>query len=246
MQVDNFVTRLDVGDVKNINVYLARFGCPVANESITLEYAPNQTDPPTKDNPKVFASPKSGLLIRKGAKNVQFPQTIKTNVDGVAILPLVGGDNQNCRTKSMSYKGTDEKMHQFPRGMAVSQIYTLSMSTKEIKVPPKSSPNSDYVQALVFNKTVVPKTPNWVEHVGPILRQYGFTFPFMRGILDLTSFAVVTKPGNIARLKRVYAKNVTINSPSYMPVTRDLSPFVIKNILIPWLNNPIYGPKNDD
>ena len=59
----------------------------------------------------------------------------------------------------------------------------------------------------------------------------------MHKVVDLSNYNEVILPHNLNLL--IYAMNLSINHPSYMPVTRDLSPTKRAKIL-KWLENPIY------
>ena len=78
---------------------------------------------------------------------------------------------------------------------------------------------------------------SWQEHVGPIFQQYDILYPVMRTILNLSNFTDVTQPRNIRLIR--YAMTLDFNHPSYMPVTRDLSPMKQAAVL-QWLDDPVY------
>ena len=84
---------------------------------------------------------------------------------------------------------------------------------------------------LVFDAFTAPKSPTWAD-IEPIFKRYAHLFPSMKGIMDLSSHAVVADPANIARLIKVL--NASEDSWSYMPVSRDLSP-PKRAMILKWL-----------
>ncbi len=87
---------------------------------------------------------------------------------------------------------------------------------------------------LVWGKTTYNEPVFWDDHVQPIFHQYEVLYPVMKNILRLGEYDDVTKPQNIRLLKK--AMSLDVNHPSYMPVTRDLSPSR-REMILKWLNS---------
>jgi collagen type VI alpha len=95
---------------------------------------------------------------------------------------------------------------------------------------------------LVWDKFEVPTQPNWIRHVKPIFQQYANLYPVMKiNFLDLSNYYEVVE-NKCALIKTM---SLDEEDPSYMPVTRDLSPGKVQMIL-KWLmdDNPRYGFSN--
>ncbi len=86
---------------------------------------------------------------------------------------------------------------------------------------------------LVWSPIQNKKQYFWDDDVQPILQQYENLYPVMRNILKLGDYHDVIKPRNIHLLN--LSISLDINHPSYMPVTRDLSPSK-KSMILEWLN----------
>lgn len=81
----------------------------------------------------------------------------------------------------------------------------------------------------------------WVDHVQPIFQQYYYLYPVMMTILNLSDYSSVVLPQNINLLN--YSMSLDFYDPSYMPVTRDLSPLKQK-VILKWLEDPVYSLNN--
>jgi len=86
------------------------------------------------------------------------------------------------------------------------------------------------LSVLRFQSFTVPAQPTWNQDVGPILDAYARLYPGMKSILDIGDETTVqgAAPALYARM------SLPIQSPAYMPVTRDLSPSKIQTVLA-WL-----------
>ena len=103
------------------------------------------------------------------------------------------------------------------------------------------STNIGNVLAFLVWSPVQNKKPYfWDEDLQPILYQYEKLYPVMRSILKLGDYYDVIKPGNLRLLN--LSMSLDITHPSYMPVTRDLSPKK-KEMILEWLNTPNH-PRN--
>ena len=88
------------------------------------------------------------------------------------------------------------------------------------------------IAILAFSFIEVPDEPTWVDDIEPIFKQYEFLYPIMKTIVSLGNYADVIRPSNIKLIH--YAMSLDINHPSYMPVTRDLSP-TKRGMILKWL-----------
>ena len=91
------------------------------------------------------------------------------------------------------------------------------------------------ISFLVWEKTTYNEPVFWDDHVKPIFLQYERLYPAMRHILRLGQYEDIVKPHNIQLLLKAMNPD-NFYHPSYMPVTRDLSPSRIEMIL-KWLNS---------
>ena len=95
--------------------------------------------------------------------------------------------------------------------------------------------NGNFISFLVWSDVTYERPYFWDTHIQPIFIQYERLYPVMRDILRLGDYNDVTRPGNIRLLS--YSMSLDINHPSYMPVTRDLSP-TKREMILEWLNSP--------
>ena len=91
------------------------------------------------------------------------------------------------------------------------------------------------ISFLVWDKTKYSEPVFWDDHVKPIFQQYEILYPAMRNILRLGQYEDVVKPHNIQLLLKAMDPEL-YEHPSYMPVSRDLSPSRVEMIL-KWLNS---------
>ena len=75
----------------------------------------------------------------------------------------------------------------------------------------------------------------WVNGVEAIFKQYNHLYPVMHPVVDLSNHSEVILQHN--RNLIMYAMSLSISHPSYMPVTRDISPTKQAKIL-EWLKHP--------
>ena len=110
------------------------------------------------------------------------------------------------------------------------QIYSLSYCpTSDCSIA------SNKLTFHVYSAVEYERPYFWDKDVQPIFNQYERLYPVMSHILKLGDYENVTKPGNLHLLRLSMALDFL--HPSYMPVTRDLSPTKQKMIL-EWLNSP--------
>jgi hypothetical protein len=184
----------------------------------------------------VFGARKSGVAIRFGydptilqqqigsgpqtvgspASAFTFPATITTAADGTAELTVAAADPGN------------------PRGYIDGQVYTVTYAPGA--APPVGSVQtaSRMLNALVWSAFVAPANPKWTSDIKPILQQYANLYPVMKQYVDLGNYGDVVAKGPLIQ----NAFGLSLTDPSYMPVTRDLSP-AKKAMIASWLNNPL-------
>lgn len=110
------------------------------------------------------------------------------------------------------------------------QIYSLSYCpTSDCSIA------SNKLTFHVYSAVEYERPYFWDKDVQPIFNQYERLYPVMSHILKLGDYENVTKPRNLHLLRLSMA--LDFFHPSYMPVTRDLSPTKQKMIL-EWLNSP--------
>ena len=91
------------------------------------------------------------------------------------------------------------------------------------------------ISFLIWDKTKYSEPVFWDDHVKPIFQQYEILYPAMRNILRLGQYEDVIKPHNIQLLLKAMDPAI-FEHPSYMPVSRDLSPSRVEMIL-KWLKS---------
>lgn len=107
----------------------------------------------------------------------------------------------------------------------------------------RCSESTDFGNLLVFlvwSPVIYRKPYFWDVDVQPILQQYENLYPVMKNLMKLGDYDDVTEPRNVHLL--TMSMSLDINHPSYMPVTRDLSP-TKRRMILDWLNTPDH-PRN--
>ena len=94
----------------------------------------------------------------------------------------------------------------------------------------RARPTAIAANILLHSNYPIPDTPEWETDVLPIFAQYMKLYPFMKARMDLTDEATVI--ANASTIESLLTLPIT--SPSFMPVTRDLSSSRLATIL-KWL-----------
>ena len=218
--MDYYVGRLEYNQAMTVRILLTKFGKPAHDVNV---YVFHDTDTETSVLPPNGVKPESNqtLTDENGiatfifrANNIPFPRrypTLQCN-NSTYTLPIDG------QVYMFSYyaEGT-------PVDYNASSI-TIATIVNDIAILGYSyySPSQPYT---------------WKKDIEPIFSQYERLYPVMKPIVRLGSYRDVTLNHNLQLL--YYAMSLDINHPSYMPVTRDLSP-TKKNVILQWLQNPIY------
>ena len=209
---------MEAGDTINMSFYVTYFGQPSADTTVIV----NQT------------CPAEGVATRDGVAALQ--QEVMTDSQGIA----------NFSFAAKSYK-------HFPQCGLDRQSYAFIYKVKEdwsncfvgVLAADEEAPSSFYqtcINELGFllwrDDSKKYKPPySWQDHVGPIFSQYDILYPVMRALLNLSNFTDVTQARNLRLIR--YGMKLDSNHPSYMPVTRDLSP-TKRAAIIEWLGDPLY------
>eukprot|EP00731_Ephydatia_muelleri_P034796 Em0077g9a len=213
--MDSYVGRLEYNQTMTVRILLTKFGKPASNASVHVfhdTYTPVLPPDGVKPESNQTLTDENGIatfIFR--ANNIPFPRRYPTLQcnNSTYTLPIDG------QVYMFSYYAEDTPVD-YNRTVAtiVNDIAILGYSYY--------SPSQPYT---------------WKKDVEPIFSQYERLNPVMKPIVRLGSYRDVTLNHNLKLL--YYAMSLDINHPSYMPVTRDLSP-TKKNVILQWLQNPIY------
>jgi hypothetical protein len=169
---------------------------------------------------RVFGAPDVGaaiplkLVTPQGATNndppggLKFPGSVTTGADGKATARFTGGST----APKAKWRGEND---------IDGQVYFVSG-------PWWPDPLNQFgdvpVSALVFD-AYKPKTspPTFWGDIQPMMFQYMRLYPGMRSIMDVSDYATLTQPPITGAKDVAEVFSLPIESPSYMPVTRDLS-----------------------
>jgi hypothetical protein len=178
-----------------IPLICTEFGVPASNVAIDVTSVPNTYQFPDAQGgfPPINNTPMSAI---------SFPATVVTDSNGRATITFTAG----------SLNRADRE----PRRADIDgQIYTFSYSWAADVAPQP-------LTVLVFENGPDVANPTW-DDVGPVLTQYARLYPFMRGLIDLSSYSAVTS-SQFGWDKASQAMiSLPASDPAYMPVTRDLS-----------------------
>jgi hypothetical protein len=210
LRAEQFVQRIDAGQSATVDLYATRYGFPLSNSDVNVVLLPPMSglganpepNPPKASIPDVNTPPES----------LSFPAALTTDRAGRGALTI---------------KTTDPKN---PRAYIDGQIYLLQYSLPQ--VPDLIQHPFDLVVVHLRNEYGKVDKPTWVEHIAPILTQYGNLYPVMsERIVALTSYDSVASERSILAL----AFSLDPGDPNHMPVTRDLSAGK-RDTILRWLN----------
>lgn len=213
VRADQNVRRLDVGQKLTTDFYVYQWGKPAANQQVKtslLGPIPGLGGSGVSNK----YSPKAKIpvinLPAKGFKEVDVSTPAPTDQNGKTTVTLVGEDPGN------------------PRVYLDGQIYWYSYSIDGVKQLDQYS--LDYIFVHQRNKFDYIDNPTW-DDVKDIWIQFGNLYPIMSH--HIMNFSV---PLEILKKKDIliFAFSENIDSPLYMPVTRDLSENKLKT-LIQWM-----------
>ena len=224
--MDDYVTRLDYNYAPNFDVSLlvTQYGYPLAGEPVS-----------------VFLSNK--LLVNltaiphDGVEPTSYEAT--TNSQGIATFRFVIKNNIPFPRKYASPPPGCSSEHTLPID---GQVYTFRYKTPRTCTDDVNNfvtlqTCANDIAILGFSYEDPSQAYTWVNGIEPIFKQYNHLYPVMHKVVNLASYDHVILPHNLNLI--LYAMNLSTSHPSYMPVTRDLSPTKRAKIL-QWLENPIY------
>ncbi|GAA2531309.1 ferritin-like domain-containing protein [Pilimelia columellifera] len=164
-----------------------------------------------------FGRPAAGVTVTvtaaKPTSTVDFPATLTTDARGRASLRLTA---------------------KAPQTEAAIEGVTSALLLGSADRP--NQPDSR-VAILVFSSHDAPKRPTWNRDVWPIFQQYANLYPVMGGLFDLGNYRHVVE-------QKTYIKRTLlapIDSPTHMPVSRDLSPGK-RDMIVKWLDTKPVPP----
>jgi hypothetical protein len=217
VRADVFVYRLNPGDSARIDFYATRYGQPLETTVRTWPTTGLMGGAGTSAKiPDRFAIPD----IQTPTAIIQFKSEFQTKPNGQGFLMI----------------RADEDGPGNPRRYLDGQLYGIGYQIKY--VPDSFNPNPfRFISILAWDKFEVPENPTWLEHVQPILSQYGNLYPIMsQRLVNLHDYDSVVEHRNIMRL----SFSLSVDNPNSMPVTRDLSANKRQTILN-WLDSKDSG-----
>jgi hypothetical protein len=217
-RADQYVYRLDPGEVAPVRLYATRYGNPIAAK---IALAPDNSGIGGAGSGQKIP----GIPIPKvgePASALQYGSPAETNADGSAAVAPIRADPAGPGN---------------PRGYIDGQVYGVGYQLADPPQPAGYNASPwNFISLLVFDRHPVPERPTWYGDVQPILTQYGNLYPIMsRHLVDLGDYDSVVRHVEILNL----AFSLPVADPNYMPVTRDLSAGR-RATLLKWLNSP--GP----
>ncbi|GAA4442108.1 hypothetical protein GCM10023091_28330 [Ravibacter arvi] len=210
VRADNFVQRLDYGQVAEIDFYAFQWGKPLQNRPISITL-----DQPTPDTP--LGPPPNGNPISEvygnnyPSEGLTFQSTIVTDSRGRARMQLTGN-----------------AIHS-PRVYIDGQIYSLTYQLNAVD----GAFGAENLQVHLRDYFEEIKHPAWGD-IADIMIQYSNLYPIMsKYVVNLADPADLIRKKNIL----IFAFSQDIQNTMHMPVTRDLSETKRRTILN-WLNDP--------
>ena len=218
IRADQNVKRLDPDNTESTDIYAFQWGQPVEGKTIDVTL-----DPPLAgqggsgsgyDNQPEAEIP--DINTPEGKVVLSTPST--TDANGKTSINLTGNPPGN------------------PRIYLDGQIYLFSYDINGIDVPNRYKYWNDKIIVHLRDAFDIIDNPTW-DDVKEIWIQFGNLYPIMSHyIFDFS------EPDQILQHKNIllYAFQQPFNSPSYMPVTRDIS-YNKMQTLIKWLNSAQVG-----
>ena len=229
--MDHHVMRLEAGESIQLKMLVREFGKPMANKQVMLL---DRSPRPDKNLNKTNEDVEFDSLI----EGLEFDNPIDTDEDGIATFSFTAKEIGRPRIS------LDGKVYVFAYCVGPkSSCEGCKVDCQSPKCKNECQSNvqcgcedtyTNQISFLVWGKNTYTEPVFWDEHIKPIFQQYEKLYPTMRNILRLGEYEDVVKPYNVLLLKK--AMSLNFNHPSYMPVTRDLSPSRVKMIL-KWLNS---------
>ena len=184
---------------------------------------------------RYYGQPQENMKIKlidvsqsKAGSYMDYSPTMETDSNGIATFHFVAGDVGEPRD--------DMKLD----GQIFKFGYCLEHCMDDCNQCSELTNAGNLLIFLVWSPVNYKEPYFWDRDVMPIFQQYENLYPVMRNILKLGDYDDVTKPGNIRLLN--LSMHLDIKHPSYMPVTRDLSP-TKRDMILKWLNTPNH-PRN--
>ena len=210
--------RLEYMESMTIELLLTNFGKPAVNQPAYL--VPVYAQEGIPDDPPDGVRPLKKIVAtnEKGLASFTFTVTKK--------IPF-----KRTYGKTLPDSKCNSNSTVFPiRGQVYRFLYGAIGTNDE---------DTNHISILGFSYYNAPKVPTWINNVEQIFKQYDRLYPVMKGIMRLGNYNDVIQ--HIPMLK--YSLSLDIDHPSYMPVTRDLSP-TQKTMILTWLSQkprPKYG-----
>lgn len=214
-RADDFVRRLETGATAEVALYAQQFGKPLAG--LQLHTVLSSSSPgPTQNSPNTPVPPQPTLS-----------SLAPTDADGKTLLTLTGVDPGNPRARN----DLDGAIFLYAYGHKLGANGQLDQAGNGLG-------GLDAVVIHGRDPYTVPQTPNFTEHVYPIMTQYAQLYPIMsEHLFKLDDYAALVKH----RRALLLAFSRDLQDPNYMPVTRDLSDGRMAT-LVKWLSTETGDP----
>ena len=198
-------------------LYVTKYGVPAPNVGVQLSHVNPSIIPENGVTPTSFTA----TADANGFVNFVF------NINAAIPEQRQYASPINCRGTNVTTLPIDGQIYYFQ--------YCVNRAADSTQV---ECSNSGFTLVFLAFSDISNDPPyNWVEDVGPILSQYARLTRVMDTVLDMSSYAAVTKHHNINLMKLTLG--LDFEDPSYMPTTRDLST-AKKNMILEWLEDPLY------
>ena len=227
--MDYYVGRLEYNQTMDVRILVTQYGKPVPNIQVNVMQSNNVLPPQgvqvLQSSGACYTDPNGIATFTFQANNISFPRQYSNDSSQTNMRPKCNG----TYVTKLPIDG---------------QVYTFSYSVMGTAADNITYTNGTFTDvneiAILGYSYYMPTQPpyTWKKDVEPVFSQYDHLYgKVMRPIVQLSSYRSVTIPYN-RRLIQL-AMSLDVNHPSYMPVTRDLSP-TKRNIILEWLKNPIF------
>ena len=230
--MDYYVGRLEYNQTMDIRILVTQYGKPVPNIQVNVMQSNNVLPPQgvqVLQNSGASYTDENGLAtFTFQANKIPFPRQYSNDPSQTTTLPKC----ENVTTLTLPIDGQVYMFNYSVMGTAVNSFtyqYDVFTDVNEIAI-------------LGYSYSTPYQPYTWKKDIEPIFSQYDHLYgKVMRPIVQLSNFRSVTIPRNLNLIQ--LAMSLDVNHPSYMPVTRELSP-TKRNVILEWLKNPIFDDNN--
>ena len=230
--MDYYVGRLEYNQTMDVRILVTQYGKPVPNIQVNVVQSNNVLPPQgvqvLQSSGACYTDPNGIATFTFQANNIPFPRQYSNDSSQTTKWP-------NCNGEYVTKLPIDGQVYLF-------NYSVTHTATDNFTYPYGVFTDVNEIAILGYSYYMPAKPYTWKKDIESIFSQYDHLYgKVMRPIVQLSNFRSVTTPQNLNLIQ--LAMSLDVNHPSYMPVTRDLSP-TKRNVILDWLKKPILDENN--